>query len=158
MSTNSRIGIIRSDGSVDSIYCHWDGYYEHNGLILFNEYQNLSKLNSLIKLRSTSFLDENVEPCTDQNHSFKDPCNGVAIAYCRDRSERKCYINHARNISVFFKNSICFIEEYFYLYDENTCKWLTMSAYSKDMLVSLEEKLKELDLIEEPVYEMGGIK
>lgn len=33
-----------------------------------------------------------------------------------------------------------------------------MSAYSKDMLVSLEEKSKELDLIEEPVYEMGGIK
>lgn len=58
----------------------------------------------------------------------------------------------------FFKNSISFNEEYFYLYDENTCKWLTMSAYSKDMLVSLEEKSKELDLIEEPVYEMGGIK
>lgn len=158
MSTNSRIGIIRSDGSVDSIYCHWDGYYEHNGLILFNEYQDLNKINSLIKLGAISYLGENVEPCTDQNHSFKDPCDGVVIAYCRDRGERKCVIDHARNISDFFKNSVSFNEEYVYLYDENTCKWLTMSAYSKDMLVSLEEKLKELDLIEEPVYEMGGIK
>lgn len=44
------------------------------------------------------------------------------------------------------------------MYDEDASKWLTMSAYSKDMFVSLKEKLRELDLIEEPVYEIGGIK
>lgn len=78
------------------------------------------------------------------------------VAYCRDRSEIKCVIDHARDINDFFKNTISFNEEYVYLYDENESKWMTMNAYSKDILVSLEEKLKELD--EEPVYEMGGIK
>lgn len=127
-------------------------------MILFNEYQDLNKINRLIKLGSISFLDDEIEPKEDQVHSFEYPCDGVVIAYCRDRGERKCVIDHARNLSDFFRNSVSFNEEYVYLYNENKSKWMTMSAYSKDMLVSLEEKLKELDLIEEPVYEMGGIK
>lgn len=158
MSTNSRIGIIRSDGSVDSIYCHWDGNYEHNGMIRFNKYQDLNKINKLIELGSISFLDAEVEPRKDQIHSFEYPCDGVVVAYHRDRGERKCVIDHARDINDFLKNSISFNEEYVYLYDENESKWMTMSAYSKDILIGLEEKLKELELDEEPVYEIGGIK
>ena len=40
MGTRSKIGILRRDGTVDHIYCHWDGYPEHNGVILFNDYSN----------------------------------------------------------------------------------------------------------------------
>ena len=49
MSTRSKIGILRKDGTVDHIYCHWDGYPEHNGCILYNDYNNINKINSLIK-------------------------------------------------------------------------------------------------------------
>lgn len=158
MSTNSRIGIIRFDGSVDSIYCHWDGNYEHNGMILFNKYQDLNKINKLIELGSISFLDADVEPRTDQNHSFEHPCDGLVVAYCRDRGERECVIEHAKDINDFFKNSVSFNEEYVYLYDENESKWMTTNTYSKDILVCLEEKLKGLEPVEEPAYEMGGIE
>ena len=44
MGTRSKIGILRRDGTVDHIYCHWDGYPEHNGSILFNEYNNSHKI------------------------------------------------------------------------------------------------------------------
>ena len=49
MGTRSKIGILRKDGSVDHVYCHWDGYPEHNGSLLFNEYSNINKMNQLIK-------------------------------------------------------------------------------------------------------------
>lgn len=34
MSTNSRIGILHEDGTTETIYCHWDGYPEHQMPIL----------------------------------------------------------------------------------------------------------------------------
>ena len=33
MGTRSRIGVMHGD-KVKSVYCHWDGYLEHNGQIL----------------------------------------------------------------------------------------------------------------------------
>ena len=38
MSTNSTINIQNEDGTVDSIYCHWDGYLEFNGKLLQQHY------------------------------------------------------------------------------------------------------------------------
>ena len=47
MATRSRIGIQLTDGSVLSVYCHWDGYPEFNGVKLnehFNSYEKASEL------------------------------------------------------------------------------------------------------------------
>ena len=39
MGTRSTIAIQKLDGSVEQIYCHWDGYLDHNGTILKTEYR-----------------------------------------------------------------------------------------------------------------------
>ena len=65
MGTRSKIGILRKDGSVDHVYCHWDGYPEHNGSLLFNEYSNINKMNQLIKLGDMSVLNEHIFPVPD---------------------------------------------------------------------------------------------
>jgi hypothetical protein len=47
MATRSRIGIQLKDGSVLSVYCHWDGYPEWNGKKLkehFNSYEQAAEL------------------------------------------------------------------------------------------------------------------
>ena len=47
MATRSRIGIQLSDDSILSVYCHWDGYPEFNGVKLveyFNSYEKASEL------------------------------------------------------------------------------------------------------------------
>ena len=31
MATRSTISIQKNDGTIRSVYCHWDGYCEHNG-------------------------------------------------------------------------------------------------------------------------------
>lgn len=85
MSTNSRIGIKRLDGTEKYIYCHWDGYIEHNGLLLQLCYDTPEKIEKLLVLGNISVLAEYLE--TDKEHSFNNPCPNVVIAYHRDRGE-----------------------------------------------------------------------
>jgi hypothetical protein len=67
MATRSRIGFVRDDGKVVSIYCHSDGYLAWNGRILLEHYHQLEKVKSLIALGYLSGLDHNVEDCTHIN-------------------------------------------------------------------------------------------
>lgn len=89
MSTNSRIGIKRLDGTEKYIYCHWDGYIEHNGLLLQLCYDTPEKIEKLLVLGNISVLAEYLE--TDKEHSFNNPCPNVVIAYHRDRGEELAF-------------------------------------------------------------------
>ena len=47
MATRGRIGIELKDGTILSVYCHWDNYPEFNGVKLqehFNSYEKASEL------------------------------------------------------------------------------------------------------------------
>ena len=84
MATRSTIGIVRKDGSESRIYCHYDGYLEHNGAILKEHYSDMTKLERLLGLGNISYLEENLYA---PNHSFDHPVGGVTVAYHRDRGE-----------------------------------------------------------------------
>ena len=59
MGTRSSIA-IKHNNVVRAIYCHWDGYLEHNGYILHQHYQNSVKVNRLISLGHLSVLGEEI--------------------------------------------------------------------------------------------------
>ena len=71
MSTRSRIAIENQNGSVTSIYCHFDGYIDSVGKTLFNHYDQ-EKLEKLLELGDISSLGESTID---------------TVAYCRDRGE-----------------------------------------------------------------------
>ena len=48
MGTRSRIGIQLSDESILSVYCHWDGYPEFNGVKLVENFNTREKVKELI--------------------------------------------------------------------------------------------------------------
>ena len=48
MATRSRIGIQLPDGSILSVYCHWDGYPEFNGVKLVENFNSYEKASDLI--------------------------------------------------------------------------------------------------------------
>ena len=48
MSTNSRIGLRLEDGSILSVYHHWDGYPEWLGVTLNQQYNTREKVAELI--------------------------------------------------------------------------------------------------------------
>jgi hypothetical protein len=86
MATRSHIGVRNTDGTIDYIYCHYDGYPQHNGKILAEHYQNINKVRQLLDLGSLSILSEEIGEKQDFNdrttHNEK-----WCLAYGRDRGE-----------------------------------------------------------------------
>ena len=71
MATRSRIAIENQDGTVNSVYCHFDGYISGVGKTLFEHYDQ-EKLEKLLELGDISSLGESTID---------------TVAYCRDRGE-----------------------------------------------------------------------
>ena len=83
MGTRSTIALEFADGTVQQVYCHWDGYLEHNGKILQEHYSDPFKLRELIDLGDLSSLAPNI----GTQHSFGDRVDGECTFYGRDRKE-----------------------------------------------------------------------
>jgi hypothetical protein len=67
MGTRSMIAIQNPyNKTVRAVYCHWDGYLEHNGAILQKHYSNSPKVNNLIALGDISSL----RPEIGEKHAF----------------------------------------------------------------------------------------
>ena len=123
MATRSRIGIENQDGSVTSVYCHFDGYPENNGRILNDHYQDRKKVEKLIDLGSISILGKEVD--APEGHSYENPVPGVTVAYHRDRGEP---LQAKKSISVenYFAGDL---EEYGYLFTKDN-EWVIKDGYS----------------------------
>ena len=83
MSTRSYIGLKNLDNTVTYVYCHWDGYPEHNGNILAESYQSSNKVNELLKLGDLSVLGKFIGEKQDFEKRVRDTC----LAYGRDRGD-----------------------------------------------------------------------
>lgn len=96
MGTRSRIGIMNGN-TCTSIYCHWDGYVEHNGRILFDNYTDEAKVRELISLGDMSVLrkDIGVKHFFSNPHAYKSEAynayeaefGDMCVFYGRDRDE-----------------------------------------------------------------------
>lgn len=64
MATRSTIALEYADGTVGQIYCHWDGYLDNNGKILFENYQDPFEVQKLLDNGDMSSLDSSVDGCT----------------------------------------------------------------------------------------------
>lgn len=83
MGTRSTIAIQTPEGKFRAIYCHWDGYLEHNGAILYQFYQDVDKVNRLIDLGDLSSL----APEIGDKHDFDARTTDACTFYGRDRGE-----------------------------------------------------------------------
>lgn len=123
MATRSRIGIMNDDGSVLSIYCHWDGYLSNNGKILLTHYQDEKKIRELMALGDISSLGAEI----GVEHPFDAPPFGTAayaeyeknnknmcLAYGRDRGENNTAAKLSQDVAGFTMLS----EEFNYLFAE----------------------------------------
>ena len=119
MATRSRIGMELENGTIRSIYCHWDGYPSHNGRILLEHYQDAEKVKGLIALGDISSLEKEVSP--DAPHSFEKPCDGVTVAYHRDRGE-PFNSRSNRDLDCFLNSDI---EEYGYVFTKEG-EWIVV--------------------------------
>ena len=110
MATRSRIAIENQDGSVTSVYCHWDGHIETNGVILNNNYNTKDKVEELIALGDLSALHRTIDK---------------TVAYHRDRDEDLVQSKYNRVEALFdmgFSSGVeyiyCFTKDGFWLVNE----------------------------------------
>ena len=108
MATRSRIGIEHQDGTVTSIYCHFDGYISGNGETLQTNYSNREKVEQLIALGDISSLESDIDE---------------TIAYHRDRGEDLNQHQH-KDVEGFFVDNM---QEYGYLLTKDN-KWLVSTG------------------------------
>lgn len=141
MATRSTISIRNSDGSVTTIYCHWDGYLSYNGKILLNHYTTEEKIRQLMELGDISSLNEEI----GEQHLFefgydKDETKTWCKSYKRDRGD----LNSDARIYPSFEEMLSSMgQEYNYIFEPEDNCW-----YVNFYDTIGEENLKEL-LIEE---------
>lgn len=125
MATRSRIAIENQDGTVRSIYCHFDGYPSNNGVLLFENYTTQEKVESLISLGAISFLQEGVEIPEGVTHNFSNQQKGITVAYHRDRGGDLCIEDH-KNVEDFIRGDV---EEYGYIFTA-AGEWLFVDGHT----------------------------
>ena len=86
MATRSYIGKLNPDNTVSYIYCHHDGYPEHNGVILQEHYSTPFKVDQLLALGDLSVLAEEIGDKQDFN-DYVNRNRNWCLAYGRDRGE-----------------------------------------------------------------------
>ena len=109
MATRSTIALEFADGTVQQVYCHWDGYLEHNGKILQEHYSDPFKLRELIDLGDLSSL----APSIGSQHAFGKAPEGECTFYGRDRNESGCGAKRFKDYEDYVANHQ--YEEYEYI-------------------------------------------
>lgn len=61
MTTHANIAILKTNGDIQSIYCHFDGYPQYVGQILHNHYNNQERVEQLIALGNLEALGPKIE-------------------------------------------------------------------------------------------------
>lgn len=84
MATRSIIARKLNDKESMAIYCHYDGYLEHNGMLLELCYNTPEKVEKLISLGDLCCLEQELEPDPTKAHTRLRPQKGVSIYYGRD--------------------------------------------------------------------------
>jgi hypothetical protein len=139
---------------VKSVYCHWDGYLEHNGAILQEHYDS-TKANNLVALGDLSSL----RPEIGEKHAFSKlevPMDGEAYDklygnmttfYGRDRGEENTEWKVAHTFEEFLEQVHNCSGEYYYVMRDGI--WYAGAVYEvqglvKNGLVPLKDALETL--------------
>jgi hypothetical protein len=150
MGTRSTIALEFADGTVEQVYCHWDGYLEHNGKILLENYSDPFKLRKLIDNGDISSLGTEI----GSKHPFSPHGEGAQAAYDeavkagattfygRDRGETGITAKKFVSFSSYVANHQ--YEEYEYILRNIDGKAVWFVADHSDRYVPLVEAFKNI--------------
>ena len=150
MGTRSTIALEFADGTVEMVYCHWDGYLTGNGYTLFTHYSDPFKLQKLLDMGDISSLRNEigeVHPFSPHGDGDKEAYDAAVLAqsttfYGRDRGE----INIDSRKFVDFQDYLAHhqYEEYEYILrpnsDKTTGTWY-VKGYGTNGYVPLDKEL-----------------
>ena len=149
MATRSTIALEYADGTVGQVYCHWDGYLEHNGAILFKHYVDPFKTRELLDQGDISSLGTVVGEKHDFSRldtqipaeEYERLYGHMTTFYGRDRGETGCEQKMFKDVADYEENVQH--EEYAYILRKDG-NWY-VKAYSGpfEMLAEAMSKCKQ---------------
>jgi hypothetical protein len=157
MGTRSTIALEFADGTVQQVYCHWDGYLDHNGKILLEHYSDPFKLRDLIDQGGISSLGIEIgekhafsqfELRAEEVQAYKELTENWTTFYTRDRGE-DLSIEKYKDIQDYREN--VYGEEYDYILcqREGKAQWFVRSYRTDGNWVALEVAFEEQAIAEE---------
>jgi hypothetical protein len=147
MATRSTIALEFADGTVQQVYCHWDGYLENNGAILQGHYVDPFKVRDLIDLGDISSLRTEVGEKHDfsrldstmPENEYETKYGHMTTFYGRDRGEQgtgpKKFADFAD-----YKENFCH-EEYAYILRTDGNWYVKQYSNDFELLKDALEKL-----------------
>jgi len=148
MGTRSRIGVMHGD-KVKSVYCHWDGYLEHNGRILLEHYDS-AKANHLVALGDLSSLRSELgekhafsqfDLPAEEVEAYKTRTENWCTFYGRDRGETGTEWKVAHTFEEFLEQADNCGAEYYYIMRDG--EWYVGTTYSSGSLAKRLVRLTE---------------
>jgi len=130
MATRSYIGVQKPDGSIEAVYCHFDGYPQGVGHTLHTHYNSLLAAASILELGDLSYLAEKLAPEPGQDHKFGNAVEGVTVAYGRDRGEKGTEAKNFESIDKFMFYCSSSWAEYVYLFRDGA--WYYSEVFYSD--------------------------
>jgi hypothetical protein len=127
MGTRSTIALEFADGTVEQVYCHWDGYLSNNGKILSKHYMDPFKVKELVGLGGFSSLRPTIDETADE-------------AYTK-RGEDKD-VNRYKNADEYF--DCCQQEEYDYILRNvnGTATWFVRCYSTNGVWATMSEAIQ----------------
>lgn len=160
MGTPATIGLMRPNGTIESIYLHQDGYYEEAGYKLLSYYSDVKLVEELLSLGPLSDLGSTIGTKHDpwlqywqkldkENSNLnyfdtldkweKTPESKMCHSFFRDMESHPHDISRFVSAERFREN----VAEYGYLYLENENKWYTTVGFDR-RLEPLQEVMDSL--------------
>ena len=68
MSTRSNIVLLRKDNSCSAVYCHYDGYLEHNGRMLLDNYSSTKDVRALVSMGDIRSLKPTLDEMAEEDY------------------------------------------------------------------------------------------
>ena len=137
MGTRSRIGVMHGE-VLKSVYCHWDGYLDHNGRILL-EYYDSAKANNLVALGDLSSLRSEIgekhafsqfDLPAEEVEAFKAQTEDWCTFYGRDRGETGTEYRVTHDFVTFLERVDACGAEYYYIMRDG--EWFVGTTYGSD--------------------------
>jgi len=140
MGTRSGIGIENPNtGVIKAVYCHWDGYLEHNGSILNKHYDSSPKVNNLIALGDLSSLKQEIGAkhafgtigmTPAEQEAYEVEHGNSCTFYGRDRKETGIEWKTAHTFDEFLSQVEACCGDYYYIMKDGT--WYCGSMYERE--------------------------
>ena len=137
MGTRSRIGVMHGE-VCKSVYCHLDGYLEHNGVIL-QEHYGSAKANELVSLGDLSSLRANIGEAhafsyhdlpDDEVEAYKTLTENMCTFYGRDRGEENTEFKSDLTFEAFFERAEGCGAEWYYIMRDGA--WYVGNTHEND--------------------------